>query len=78
MNKTNKFDKQINKELQKAKKLINEKSDTVICEYCGKLLPKNEAGSVYDIEEKKVTFHHDSCFDKYEKHYDRVEGVDKE
>ena len=68
MNKIKKLDKQLSKELKKAKDLINKKQDTVICEYCGKLLLKKDAGSIYDIRKKEMTFHHEECFNKYEKH----------
>lgn len=67
MNKTKKFDKQLEKERKKAQELYDKKQDTVVCSYCGNLLLKNEAGCVYDIENKEMTFHHEECFDKYEK-----------
>ena len=63
-----KFDRQIEKERKKAQKLYDKKQDTVVCSYCGKLLKKNEADSIYDIEKKELTFCHSECFDKYEYH----------
>lgn len=68
MLKIKKFDKQIEKERKKAQKLYDKKQDIVICKYCKQLLPKNEAGCIYDIEKKELEFHHEECFDKYEKH----------
>lgn len=47
-----KFKRQIEKERKKAQKLYDKKQDTVVCSYCGKLLKKNEADSIYDIEKK--------------------------
>ena len=67
MNKIKKFDKQLEKEREKAQKLYDEKGNTVVCKYCGQLLPKNEAGCVYDIVNKNLTFHHEECFNKHEK-----------
>lgn len=67
MNKTKKFDKQLKKTIEKAQKLYDKKRDTVVCSYCGNLLLKKEAGCVYDIENKDLTFHHEECFNKYEK-----------
>ncbi len=68
MNEIKKFDKQLEKARKKAQELYDKKQDTVVCSYCGKLLSKKEAGCVYDIINKKITFHHEECFDKYEKH----------
>ena len=68
MNKIKKIDKQLERERKKAKELYNKKQEIVVCEYCGKLLLKNEASCIYDIENKELTFHHEECFYKYEKH----------
>ena len=68
MKKNKKFDKQLEKERKKAQELYDKKQDTVVCSYCGELLPKKEADSIYDIENKELTFCHSDCFDKYEKH----------
>ena len=62
------FDKQLEKVRQKAQKEYDKKQDTVVCEYCGKLLPKQEAGCIYDIKKNEMTYHHDECFEKYETH----------
>ena len=66
MLKIKKFDKKIEKEKQKAQELYNKKQNTVVCQYCGQLLKKEEADSIYDIEKKELTFCHSECFDKYE------------
>ncbi len=66
--KIKKFDKELEKIRQQTQKIYDNKQDTVVCEYCGKLLLKNEAGCIYDIENKKMTYHHEECFNKYEKH----------
>lgn len=68
MNKIKKFDKQLEKIRKEATKLYNEKQDTVVCSYCGGLIPKNEAGCIYDIEKQQLLFHHEECFNKYEKY----------
>ena len=68
MNKIEKFDKKLEKERKKAQELYDKKQDTVVCSYCGELLSKKEADSIYDIKNKELTFCHSYCFDKYEKH----------
>ena len=67
MNEIKKFDKLLEKERQKAQKLYDKKQDTVVCSYCGKLLSKYEADSIYYIDKKELTFCHSDCFDKHEK-----------
>ena len=67
MNKIKKFDKQIEKIRKQAQELYNGKQDVVVCEYCGNLLSKSEAGCIYDIEKNEMTYHHEECFYKYEK-----------
>lgn len=50
MLKIKKFDKQIEKEKQKAQELYNKKQNTVVCQYCGQLLKKEEA--LYQIQQR--------------------------
>ena len=62
-----KLNNQLNKELEKANKLYKEKSDTVVCKYCGKLLKKQESGQYYDIPNQELVFFHEECFNENEK-----------
>lgn len=75
-----KFEKQLEKEREKAQELYDKKGNSVICEYCGKLLDKNEAGVIYNFITKELTYHHDSCFEKYAHRgtLEDLQGVDKE
>lgn len=72
MLKNKKFDKQLEKVRQEASKKYKDKTDTVVCQYCGKLLNKNDGSCIYDLETKELTFCHDECFDKYEPHGDKI------
>ena len=65
--KCKRLDSNLEKEKERAIKLYNEKSDTVVCQYCGKLLKKKEAGMTYDIANKEISFFHEQCFDENEK-----------
>lgn len=78
MNKIKRLDKQLEKERQKAQKLYDKKQNTVVCEYCGNLLLKNEAGCIYDIVKKEMTYHHEKCFNKYEKCGTLTDLIEKE
>ena len=42
---------------------------TVVCKYCKKPLPKEEAGIDYNFENKKMNFYHYECFDDYVSKY---------
>lgn len=53
---------------RRAQRLYDKKGNTVVCSYCGGLLPKKEAGMMYDIESRCAEYHHEACFQKYEKH----------
>lgn len=66
MLKIKKFDKGLEKVRKRAQILFDKKQETVVCKYCGKLLLKKEAGSVYDIEKAELSFFHEECFDKNE------------
>lgn len=68
MLKTKLFDRKIEKARKEAQTKYDKKQEVVYCEYCGELLLKKDASCVYDIENKKLTFHHEKCFNKYEKH----------
>jgi len=62
------FESKLNKCKDRANNLYIQNGDVVVCEYCGQLLPKKEAGIIYDIEKNKIKFHHEDCFQKYENH----------
>lgn len=53
-------------EKEKAQKIYNKKPEMVKCEYCKQMLPKKEAGSIYNIENGKLYFHHEECFNENE------------
>ena len=62
-----KLDSQLNKELQKANSIHKNKYNTVVCKYCGQLLPKQEAGAMWDITNQQLYYFHEDCFNKNEK-----------
>jgi len=72
MLKIKKFDRQLEKARKEASKIYKDKPDTVVCQYCGKLLNKDDGGCVYDLETKELTFCHDECFYKNEPHNDEI------
>jgi hypothetical protein len=41
--------------------LFQSKGNTVVCEYCGQLLPKEESFHVYDADESSSAFYHAEC-----------------
>jgi ribosomal protein S26 len=51
-----------------ANELYKKQGQSVVCVYCGKLMPKNKAGVVYNIGENRLEYSHDSCFESNEKH----------
>ena len=61
-----KLDADLEIEKEKAQEIYNKKPEIVICEYCKKELPKNEAGSIYNMENGKLYFHHEECFNENE------------
>ena len=63
------FKNEINKQKEKAEELYKKKQETVICEYCKQLLKKQDAGCVYDLENKTLFFFHEDCFNKNERMY---------
>lgn len=58
------FDRKLDKALERAKELNEEKGDTVVCEYCHQLMPKNEASVVYNLETDKMEYSHEQCFEE--------------
>ena len=62
------FERGMETALKRANKLHSKKGTTVVCAYCGGLLPKSEAGSVFDLEANEITYCHEACFDKYAPH----------
>lgn len=50
----------------RANELHSKQFQTVVCVYCGRLLPKSEAGVVYNIENDTLEYSHEACFEKYE------------
>lgn len=62
------FDNNLGLVLERANRLHVKKRDTVVCVYCGGLLLKRDAGVVYDIAKDAIEYHHEQCFQKYEKH----------
>lgn len=51
--------------------LLHEKGNTVICTYCGQLMPKDGAVVVYVFETDSLEFAHKECF---EKHNSKIAG----
>jgi len=72
MLKIKKFDRQLEKERKQANEIYKEKQNTVVCQYCGKLMNKSEGSCIWDIEKKELTFCHDECFYKNEPHNDEI------
>lgn len=60
------FDNKLDECLKEANKLYKEKGDIVVCNYCGQLMPKKEAGVVFDIVTRKNTYFHEKCFQENE------------
>ena len=63
------FKNEIDKQKEKAEKLYKKKQETVICEYCKQLLKKQDAGCIYDMKNKTLSFFHEDCFNKNERMY---------
>lgn len=62
------LDNKLNLALERANRLHVKRRDTVVCVYCGGLLLNRNAGVVYDIAKGALEYHHEECFQKYEKH----------
>ena len=63
------FKNEINKQKEEAEELYKKKKETVICEYCKKILKKQDAGCIYDMKNKTLSFFHEDCFNKNERMY---------
>jgi hypothetical protein len=46
-----------------ANNLHNQKSNAVVCIYCGKLLDKKESAIVYDITNNVMEYSHEDCWE---------------
>jgi RNase P subunit RPR2 len=58
----NKYFKSMEDLTKKSNELYNKKFQTVVCVYCGQLLPKNEAAVVFDIEKGENEYSHEECW----------------
>ena len=60
------FDNALEVCANRANELFKAKGAAVICSYCGKMMPKADAYTIYDIAKNELTYHHDECFQLYE------------
>lgn len=57
-----KFNRNLKIAEDRANQLIQGHGEMVVCEYCGKMLRKEHAEKVYDLEKDRMEFSHARCF----------------